>query len=180
MTGRGRLALAHSSLVLPAILLAAILVAGAIWPGAPTPSFQQVRDGYRPSEAWLLDRHGRVIDVKRVDFGIRRLDWVPLDGVSPALRDAIVAGEDRRFRRHGGIDWTAAAGALRDRLTGGPNRGGSTITMQLAALLDPDLKARGGGRGWGQKLGQMRAALAIEQAWSKDEILGYDENGIPR
>jgi penicillin-binding protein 1C len=166
VTGRGRLALA-----LPAILLAAILVAGAIWPGAPTPSFQQVRDGYRPSEAWLLDRHGRVIDVKRVDFGIRRLDWVPLDGVSPALRDAIVAGEDRRFRRHGGIDWTAAAGALRDRLTGGPNRGGSTITMQLAALLDPDLKARGGGRGWGQKLGQMRAALAIEQALSKDEIL---------
>ncbi len=171
MTGRGRLALALPALLLPAILLSAILVAGAIWPGAPIPSFEQVRDGYRPSEAWLLDRRGRVIDVKRVDFGIRRLDWVPLDGVSPALRDAIVAGEDQRFLRHGGVDWTAAAGALRDRLTGGPNRGGSTITMQLAALLDPGLKVRGGGRGWGQKLAQMRAALAIEQTWRKEQIL---------
>ncbi|MEN3974189.1 penicillin-binding protein 1C [Emcibacter sp. SYSU 3D8] len=166
MTGRGRFALA-----LPALLLAAILVAHAIWPAAPVPSFEQVRDGYRPSEAWLLDRRGRVLDVKRVDFGIRRLDWVMLDGVSPALREAIVAGEDRRFRRHGGVDWTAAAGALRDRLTGGPNRGGSTITMQLAALLDADLKAGGGGRRWGQKLAQMRAALAIEQSWTKDQIL---------
>jgi len=171
VTGGGRRALALPAILLPAILLSAILVAGAIWPGKPTPSFEQVRDGYRPSEAWLLDRHGRVIDVKRVDFGIRRLDWVPLDGVSPALRDAIVAGEDRRFLRHGGVDWTAAAGALRDRLTGGPNRGGSTITMQLAALLDPRLKVRGGGRGWGQKLAQMRAALVIEQSWSKPQIL---------
>jgi penicillin-binding protein 1C len=171
VTGRGRLALVRSSLVLAAVLLSAILVVSAIWPAAPVPSFEKVREGYRPSEAWLLDRRGRVIDVKRVDYGIRRLDWVPLDGVSPALRDAIVAGEDRRFWQHGGIDWTAAAGALRDRLTGGPNRGGSTISMQVAALLDPTLKARSGGRGWGQKLAQMRAALLLEQEWDKRQIL---------
>ncbi|MGE0667268.1 MAG: penicillin-binding protein 1C [Sphingomonadales bacterium] len=152
-------------------MLSAILVAGAVWPSAPVPAFAEVRDGYQPSEAWLLDRRGRVIDVKRVNYGIRRLGWVPLDAVSPALRTAIVAGEDRRFWRHGGVDWAAAAGAVRDRLTGGPNRGGSTISMQVAAMLDPRLRPKGGGRGWGQKLAQMRAAFELERAWDKHQIL---------
>ena len=165
MTRRGRRVLAP----LP-VLLAVGLLAFILWP-VSVPSFEDVRGNYRPSEAWLLDRHDKVIDVKRVDYGIRRLDWVPLDGVSPALKDAIVAGEDRRFWHHGGVDWMAAAGAVKDRLTGGPNRGGSTITMQVAALLDGDLKAGSGGRGWGQKLGQMRAALAIERSWTKPQIL---------
>jgi penicillin-binding protein 1C len=166
VTGPGRLAV-----ILPAVLLSAVLVLAAIWPAPRMPSFAQVRQGYQPSEAWLLDRQGRVIEVKRVDFGIRRLDWVPLDAVSPALKDAIVTGEDRRFWTHGGVDWMAAAGALRDRLGGGPRRGGSTITMQLAALLDARLKPEGGARGWSQKLAQIRAAATLEETWSKSQIL---------
>ncbi len=57
------------------------------------------------------------------------------------------------------------------RLAGGPARGASTITMQLAALLDPSLAVRSHGRTVRQKLRQMRTALALERRWSKDEIL---------
>jgi penicillin-binding protein 1C len=156
-----------------AALAAALLAALALlaWPAPEVPSFAAVRDAYRPSEAWLLDRHGRVLDVRRLDFGIRRLDWVALGDVSPALREAVVRGEDRRFWRHGGVDWRALAGAARDRLAGGPRRGGSTVTMQLAALLDPALRGGEEGRGWIQKLAQMRAARALERRWSKPQIL---------
>ncbi|MEN3950967.1 penicillin-binding protein 1C [Iodidimonas sp. SYSU 1G8] len=156
-------------LLLPPVVLVAALAAVLFWP-VSMPSYKEVREAYRPSEAYLLDREGRVIAVKRVDFGIRRLDWVPLDGMSPALKDAIVAGEDRRFQRHGGVDWTAAAGAVWSQLSGGARRGGSTITMQVAGLIDPGLKA-GGRRGWRQKLAQMRAANSLERHWSKPQIL---------
>ncbi|MBI1179452.1 MAG: penicillin-binding protein 1C [Alphaproteobacteria bacterium] len=155
-----------------AVPVAALLALAAFffWPGPSVPGFDAVRSGFRPSEAWLLDRNGREIDVKRVDFGVRRLAWVPLDSVSPALIEALVSGEDRRFWRHGGVDWQAIMAAGWTHVAGGPQRGGSTITMQLAALLDRDLGGAGG-RGVLQKLGQMRAAWALERRWTKRQIL---------
>jgi len=138
----------------------------------PMPSYAEARSGFRPSEAWLLDRRGRLLDSARVDFARRRLDWVPLERIAPALAAAVVRGEDRRFRGHGGVDWLALAGVLRERLAGGRARGASTVTMQVAALLAPEL-ARPGARGWRDKLRQMRAARALERAdgWTKDRLL---------
>ena len=69
-----------------------------------------------------------------------------------------------------GVDWLATLGALRDRLEGKRSRGASTLSMQVAAFLAPDL-ARPGARGWLDKIRQMRAGLAIDGAWRKDQIL---------
>jgi penicillin-binding protein 1C len=96
---------------------------------------------------------------------------VPLDRVSPALAAAVVAAEDRRFHEHGGVDWAAFLGAAWDNLAGGRRRGASTITMQLAGLLDESLRAGSGGRSLAQKWRQARAARALESRWRKDEIL---------
>lgn len=134
------------------------------------PSYATVRADYRPSEAWLYDRDGRLLDSQRVDFSARRLAWTPLDAIAPALPRALIAAEDRRFPWHGGVDWLGALGALRDRLAGRPARGASTLTMQLAAFLAPDL-ARPGARGWRDKARQMRAALALERRWTKPQIV---------
>ncbi len=72
-----------------------------------------------------------------MDYGVRRFDWIALDAMSAALIDAVVAGEDRRFWTH---SRRGLAGdhrrAARDNLTGEQRRGASTITMQLATLLD--------------------------------------------
>ena len=157
---------------LVALVLAAIAFAALDWwtMPPPLPSYAAVRSAWRPSEAWLYDRHGQLLDSSRVNFAARRLAWTPLGEVSPAVRVTVVAAEDRRFRRHGGVDLRALAGAVRDRLAGRRPRGASTVSMQVAGFLAPDL-ARPGARGWRDKLRQMRAARDLEARWTKDEIL---------
>lgn len=107
----------------------------------------------------------------RVDPSIRRLDWMRLDAVSPALVAAVIASEDRRFHAHAGVDWRAVGAALWSRVTGGRSRGASTITMQVAAFLDGALARRGGPRSLAQKWRQIRLARVLERQWSKAEIL---------
>ena len=136
----------------------------------PLPGYAQVRGAWHPSEAWLYDRNGALIDSARVDFAARRLAWTPLPHVSAVTRETIVGVEDRRFFHHGGVDWLALLGVARDRAQGTRVRGASTLSMQVAGLLAPDLAVPGQRHLW-DKLRQMRAAWALESAWSKDEIL---------
>ena len=134
-----------------------------------TPTLAEVRAAHPPSEARLLDRRGEVLQTLRTDMVRRRGPWVALADIAPGLPRRVIALEDRRFERHAGVDWWALLGALRDGWQGRP-RGASTITMQLAARLDPALRARGA-RSLGQKWRQLQAALALERVWSKSEIL---------
>ena len=134
------------------------------------PDYARVVAVWRPSEAWLYDRHGVLLDSQRVAFKARRLAWVPLKDMSPALVETVIASEDRRFRQHGGVDWLAMGSAARARMAGERSRGASTLSMQVAAYLAPRL-ARPGARGWLDKLRQMRAAGALEDRWSKDRIV---------
>jgi penicillin-binding protein 1C len=154
------------------ILAVAVLVGALDWltRPPPLPSFAQVRSRWQPSESWLYDRHGVLLDSSRVDFAARRLAWTPLGEVSPVTRATIVAAEDRRFADHGGVDWLALAGAARDRLEGKRPRGASTLAMQVAGFLAPEL-ARPGARGWWDKLRQIRAASALGSRWSQGEVL---------
>src|SRR5690606_32272325 len=93
-----------------------------------------------------------------------------IDQISPQLRASVIAAEDRGFARHRGVDWAAVFGSVHTRLEGRRARGASTLTMQLAGFLAPDL-AQPGTRGYWDKARQMRAAMAIERGWSKDQIL---------
>ena len=137
---------------------------------APLPTAARVTAAWQPSEAWLYDRNGTLLDSERVAFKARRLAWVPRRDISPALIETVIASEDRRFRDHGGVDFLALGSALRARLWGERSRGASTISMQVAGFLSSDL-SRPGARGWRDKLRQMRAAWVLEGQWSKDEIL---------
>jgi penicillin-binding protein 1C len=143
---------------------------------AAAPSFEQVRASCRSSETVLLDRHGQSV---RTDLHARRGAWVPLAQISPALRAAAIASEDQRFLQHAGVDWSAVAGAAIGRANAGGTRGASTITMQLAGLLDPDLALTRGGRSVTTKIEQAAAALRIERSWSKDQILEAWLNLVP-
>lgn len=142
---------------------------------APDPAFAgyaEVRAAWQSSEAQLLDRHGAVIHELRVDAEGRRLAWTNLAEISPALIVAVIAAEDRRFYAHSGIDWRGIAGALwQNAFAGDKKRGASTITMQLAGLLSPELRGGAAGRSLAMKFRQMRAAWRLEQGWSKAQIL---------
>ena len=120
----------------------------------PVPTFAEVKAGWTPSEAWLLDRHGEVLHSLRQDRSVRRLDWTPLTDISPALVNAIQLAEDRRFFAHGGLDVHALAAALWQGLREGRVRGASTLSMQLAGLLDPALNNPRTGRTVLQKFRQ--------------------------
>jgi penicillin-binding protein 1C len=159
-------------------LLACVLLAGSGAAGA-LPSFDEVRRAHHPSDTLVLDRHGELLHRLRSDASVRRGEWVALPDVSPALRTALVLSEDKRFWEHSGVDWRAVSGAAWGALWNQRTRGASTITMQLAGLLDEDWKAAPGGRTVTQKVGQAVAAQVLEQRWRKDEVLEAYLNLVP-
>ncbi len=146
----------------------ALALAGAVH---AAPTFEEVRTAYRSSDAELLDRHGEAIQSLRIDMAVRRLPWVALNDISPALPAAVLQAEDQRFYQHDGVDWNAAAKAAWDNLFRTRPRGASTITMQLAALLDPALQPVAKGRNWAQKWDQVKAARELDAQWTKQQIM---------
>ena len=152
-------------------LIAAIVVLALAMSGPPTPTFTDVRARWRPSEAQLLDRNGDPVHELRIDQHGRRFAWTALDEISPALKDAIVAAEDHRFWSHRGVDLIALMSSVARAVVGGHSRGASTITMQLASLLDPSLGRTSTRKTVLRKFRQIFAAIAIERRWSKPEIL---------
>lgn len=162
----------------------AAMAAALAWaaPAAALPTFAQVRADWRSADVVVLDRHGEPVGRVRDDFRARRGDWVALADTSPALRTAIVLSEDRRFYAHSGVDWQGVAAAAWANLWNTRTRGASTLTMQLAGLLDEDLRrpgAAGQGRSLTQKLGQAAGAAVLERSWSKDQILEAYLNLVP-
>lgn len=145
-----------------------------VWLGSYTvrlPDFPDLRERWKPSEAYLLDRHGEVVHEQRMDRSIRRLAWVPIADLSPALIKAILLAEDRHFYGHGGVDGRALIGAAYGWLRTGQLRGASTLSMQLAGLLVPELGKPRQERRLARKLKQMSYALALERRWTKPQIL---------
>ena len=146
-------------------------MSAAAAPALAQPSFQQVKAEWRPSDVVVLDRNGQPLQRLRVDKQGRRLDWVGLADTSPAFRHALVVSEDRRFYQHSGVDWSGVAAAAWGNLWNTRTRGASTLTMQLAGLLDNDLKVGRNGRSLWQKMGQGWSAAWLETHWSKAQIL---------
>jgi penicillin-binding protein 1C len=134
------------------------------------PSYQEVRQSYIKSDSLLLDRHGEIIHELRVDKERRSLDWTPLQNISPVLKEAVIQAEDKRFYEHRGVDYRSMGAALIQGLTSESVRGASTITMQLASILNKEIQSRKGRRSIWQKERQILNAWEIEKRWSKTEI----------
>jgi penicillin-binding protein 1C len=152
-----------------------LLVVAALFLSAGTAealrSFDDVKASYNKSDAALLDRHGEVIHDMRIDSKGRRLEWTGLPNVSPALIKAVIWSEDRKFYDHGGVDWTALGAAIIENTLGESKRGASTITMQLASMLDRKLRPKKVRRTIEQKWDQISAARELDASWKKDQIL---------
>ena len=159
--------------------LLALAIGCGVATSALAVGFEQVRDDFHPSETLLLDRHGEPIHRLRSNATVRRGEWVDLQRISPALRQALVLSEDKRFHEHSGVDWQAVTAAAWANLWNTRTRGASTLTMQLAGLLDEDLRLGSGGRTLRQKIGQAVMATRLERSWRKDQILEAYLNLVP-
>ena len=103
---------------------------------------------------------------------------VPLESISPVMRQAIVAIEDARFLDHNGVDARGVMRALaRNTSAGGIEQGSSTLTMQYIknvlvnqATSAEELEAARGDS-FTRKVREARLALALEKRFSKGEIL---------
>jgi len=95
-------------------------------------------------------------------------EGISLSEIDPRMIQTLIAFEDRRFYRHIGVDFRALGRATWSLAQEGRIvSGGSTITMQLARLLDPSLQSRGL---W-TKVRQIAHAVRLDWHMSKTEIL---------
>ncbi|CAA9504107.1 MAG: Multimodular transpeptidase-transglycosylase [uncultured Sphingomonas sp.] len=128
-----------------------------------------------PSYGELVQRNdlGQMIRVRAADgkllvsLGPSFGKWIPYEDIPPAMRSAMIAVEDKRFRGHFGVDPIGIARSLKVRLdTGRWTQGGSTITQQLARNIFLT-----NSRTFGRKVKEAILALALERKFSKDQVL---------
>src|ERR1700728_3264011 len=115
----------------------------------------------------IVDRHGKLLRAYAMADGRWRLPVNSASDVDPAYLKLLFGYEDRRFHSHAGVDPLALGRAALQLVT---RRhivsGGSTITMQLARLMEPRRQ-----RSVSAKLRQIARAIEIERQMSKDQIL---------
>jgi 1A family penicillin-binding protein len=166
-------------------LITAMIIAGAVAYFYTTlPEANALLDGRQRGSVTLLDADGRVFAWRGEQFG----GMVSADAISPHLKHAVIATEDRRFYRHLGVSPRGIASAVRINLREGrgplSGNGGSTITQQTAKLLclgvpyDPqqwkseaeyEADCRRGSLS--RKAKEAVYAFALEAKYTKDEIL---------
>lgn len=109
--------------------------------------------------------------------------------VSQFVYDALLSTEDPRYYEHGGVDLIGTSRALLSNAAGGATQGGSSISQQYVknvlvqecereattseenAACYEDATTAAGTEGYKRKLQEMRYAIAIEQEYSKEQIL---------
>lgn len=121
---------------------------------------------YQEAGREVLDREARILSVLPAPGGVWRLRTAAGD-VPPHLLEMLIAAEDRRFRSHPGVDpFALARAALQWVRAGRVVSGGSTLTMQVARLLEPRPRTIR------SKAIEIFRALQLEARLGKDEILG--------
>jgi penicillin-binding protein 1A len=111
-------------------LAAALLLVFAVILAYPTLPSLEVLTDYQPKiPLRVYTADGVLIG----EFGEERRAFVRIQEVPDLMKKAILAAEDERFYRHGGVDYAGVArAALSNFISGGARQGASTITMQVA------------------------------------------------
>ncbi len=127
---------------------------------------------YNDRSTEIVDSNGRLLRAFTTADGKWRLKTA-VDDVDPVYLGLLKAYEDRRFDAHWGVDPLAALRAAEQWVTRGRIvSGASTLSMQAARLLEPELFRIGPRRTLGTKLLQSARALQLEWRYSKREVLG--------
>jgi len=171
-------------MVAPALAVTGITANNTIGIFESLPEYMTIDNQHQQNE--ILAKNADGTDFHIASVYEQNREEVSLDQMSDNLKNAAVAGEDRRFYDHGGIDIPSVARAAIGNATGTSGSGASTITMQLvrnirvqeafnepnvsdkqrakdiAAAVYPDL---------GRKLQEMKYAIGLEKAYSKQTIL---------
>lgn len=171
------------------IALALVIGLAVVYIYTTLPPVTDLLDGRARGSVTMLDRNGSVYAWRGEQFG----GQITADTVSPHLKNAIIATEDKRFYKHFGVSPRGIASAIRINLSEGrgplSGHGGSTLTQQVAKLLclgtpyDPNewesqaaYEADCRQTTIARKIKEVVYAMAMEARYSKDEILSIYMN----
>ncbi|MDR2524084.1 MAG: penicillin-binding protein [Candidatus Nomurabacteria bacterium] len=137
-----------------------------------------INDRIRTTTNTYLDRNGETL---WEDSGSGQvLKFVDSDQITPAIKDATVAIEDKEFFSHGGVSLSGIARSFVNNISGGATQGGSTLTQQLIKqVFFIDEAGERGLAGIPRKIDEAILAVEAERIYSKDEILTYYLNVAP-
>ena len=118
----------------------------------------------------IYSADGEVIGI----YGEQRREFTKIGDFPEALRNAVIAAEDKRFYQHWGVDvWGVARAAVDNVVAGGVQSGASTITQQVAKNFYLSSE-----KTFTRKFNEALLAYKIEQSLSKDKILELYFNQI--
>ncbi len=156
----------YAAIVLIALVLLTVIADRLLF---PLPKHKLTR----AHSYFIYDREDRLLGC----YASQDYFWrkpVKLEEISPELIETVLEVEDRRFYYHPGFDPIAIIGATIDNLKAGEiKRGGSTINMQIARMMEPRQRT------FGAKLIEIFRALQLEFHYSKDELLEIYFNLVP-
>ncbi|WP_433249596.1 transglycosylase domain-containing protein [Streptosporangium sp. CA-135522] len=135
---------------------------------------EELKEPPLPEKTTLLDANGKQF----AQFYFENRESVTLDQVADVMKTAIVSIEDFRFYQHGAIDLEGTfRAAVRNATSGSGTQGGSSITQQYVKQVlynsaeTPEEKAAAIAPTLSRKLNELRYAMAVEEKYTKDEIL---------
>ncbi|TQL48750.1 membrane peptidoglycan carboxypeptidase [Homoserinimonas aerilata] len=172
-----------TALVTPALAVTGMAAKGGVDVFNSLPEFLELNQLSQRNTIFGLNGAGESVPIAQI-YDQNRQE-VSSDEVSQFLKDALVAGEDRRFYEHGGVDMASIIRAgIGNIIGGGIESGASTLTMQLvknikiqAALNEPTKALRDAKYAEAQeqsiqrKLQEAKLAIGLEKKYTKDEIL---------
>ncbi|MFT4234621.1 MAG: transglycosylase domain-containing protein, partial [Microbacterium sp.] len=176
--------------VTPAIAAGSFATTSAVSMFDSLPSYLAVDTPMLPTTIYATDENGN--DFELTSYYDQNRIPVEYDDVPDVMYDALLSSEDSRYFEHGGIDLVGTIRAILNNLQGSSTQGGSSISQQYVknvlierceqTAADEDAQQQcysdatetDGAAGIERKLQEMRYAVAIEQQYSKEQILiGY-------
>lgn len=186
-----------AAILVTAAVTPAIAVSGAVATSALTmfdklPATLDIEKLMVPSTMLAKNPDTGKYDVVLTQFYDQNRSPVTFDEVAPVMYDAMLSSEDKNFYKHGGVDLFGTLAAVWDNIRQTSSRGGSSISQQyvknvlvqncaaIARTEDENLQCytdatqSDGAEGVQRKVQEMRYAVALEDKYSKNEILlGY-------
>lgn len=170
-----------TAMITPALAVTSVAANNTIGIFENLPDFIQIGDQSQQNTIYAM-RGGAPVQIATVYKQNRQ--EVAWKDVSPFLRDAAVAGEDRRFYQHGGIDISSVGRAIVQNAQSSETQGSSTLDMQLVrnilmqeALAKPTLKEQRAAykdatkQTPDRKLKEMKLAIGLDKKYTKKQIL---------
>lgn len=179
-----------------AVVLAALITASALFPiaGGSAYLFARTADEFGAASQSVITKDAPAVTTI-TDINDQPIAWlydqrrvnVPSDRISPAMKQALVSVEDRRFYEHGGVDWKGTLrAAVKNFVSGSVQEGASTIEQQLiknhTLLVEAENESErraATATDYGRKFREIRIARDLEDELSKDEILTKYLNLVP-